>query len=66
MTVSYNAHFTEEERKMMTSLADGLMTICHKLDCSAIEECAQCPLNDLTDRAYELGNTIMTLCRKEQ
>lgn len=65
MTISYNPIFTEEERKMMVSLADGLMTICHKLDCSNIGDCDQCPLNDLTDRAYKLGNDIMRFCRKE-
>ena len=58
MTVSVHAHFSEEERKMLSNLADGLMTICHKIDCCVLGDCAGCPLDALTDRAYTLGKDI--------
>lgn len=61
MTVSVHAHFSEEEREMLAHLADGLTTICHKMDCSAIHDCDDCPLNTLTDCAHNLGVEISTL-----
>lgn len=61
MTVSMHAHFSEEERKMLATLADNLMTVCHKIECGVMEECAGCPLNALTDRAYALGKDITAL-----
>lgn len=64
MTVSVHAHFSEEERKMLSNLADGLMLICHKMDCGTIGDCEGCPLNALTDRANDLGFDIAALLRQ--
>lgn len=64
MTLSVRAHFSEEERKVLADLADGLMTLCHKMDCGTVDACEECPLNALTDRAYTLGEDIAAFLRQ--